>query len=162
MSVQKILEACKSCCFKRPYGSERLIFSSNLLLRDDLRQNLTYDPTVALGVGNYLLCATYRPIIFCLSAKFRLICFSSFWPGLGLPSKGLSYHAKNQLLPNHLRKRTSKSAKYHFATTLQKRPVKITMYLGLDNITKLKFTTNFDRCAILNVLNCLTKNFEPC
>ena len=27
-----------------------------------------------------------------------------FWPGLGLPSKGLSYLAKNQLLPNHLRK----------------------------------------------------------
>ena len=45
---------------------------------------------------------------------------SSFWPGLGLPSKGISYHAKNQLLPNHVRKRTSKSAKYGFATTLQK------------------------------------------
>ena len=25
---------------------------------------------------------------------------------------------------------------------------------------KLKFTTNFDRYAIINVLNCLTKNFE--
>ena len=36
------------------------------------------------------------------------------------------------------------------------------MHLGLDNITKLKFTTNFDRCAILNVLNCLTKNFSRC
>ena len=46
------------------------------------------------------------------------------------------------------------------ATTLQKRPVKITMYLGLDIIIKLKFTTDFDRCAILNVLNFLTKNFE--
>ena len=32
------------------------------------------------------------------------------------------------------------------------------MHLGLD---KLKFTTNFDRCAILNVLNCLTENFMP-
>ena len=36
----------------------------------------------------------------------------SFWPWLGLPSKGQSSHAKNQLLQNHLRKRTSKSAKY--------------------------------------------------
>ena len=33
-------------------------------------------------------------------------------------------------------------------------------YLLLDIITKLKFTTNFDRCAILNVLNYLTKNSE--
>ena len=40
-----------------------------------------------------------------------------------------------------------------------KRRVKITMYLGLDIIIKLKFTTNFDSCAILNVLNCWTKNF---
>ena len=34
------------------------------------------------------------------------------------------------------------------------------MYLGLDIIIKIKFTTIFDRCAILNVLNYLTKNFE--
>ena len=34
------------------------------------------------------------------------------------------------------------------------------MYLGLDIIIKLKFTTNFIRCAILNVLNYLPKNFE--
>ena len=47
------------------------------------------------------------------------------------------------------------------ATTLQKRPVKITLHLGLDNIIKLKFTTSFDRCEILNVLNYLNKNFEP-
>ena len=45
-------------------------------------------------------------------------------------------------------------------TTLQKRPLKITMNLGLDIIIKLKFTTIFDRCAILNVLNYLTENFE--
>ena len=43
----------------------------------------------------------------------------------------------------------------------KKRLVKITMYLGLDNIIKLKVRTDFDKCAILNVLNCLTKNFEP-
>ena len=54
----------------------------------------------------------------------------------------------------------SKSAKYHRPLRYEKRPVKITMYLGLDIIIKLKFTTNFDRCAILNVLNYLTKNFE--
>ena len=33
-------------------------------------------------------------------------------------------------------------------------------FRSLDIIIKLKFTTYFDRCAILNVLNCLTKNFE--
>ena len=37
---------------------------------------------------------------------------------------------------------------------------KITMYLGLDIIIKIKLTTIFDSCAILNVLNYLTKNFE--
>ena len=36
----------------------------------------------------------------------------------------------------------------------------ITMYLGLNIIIKLKFTTIFDRCALLNVLNYLTKDFE--
>ena len=46
------------------------------------------------------------------------------------------------------------------ATTLQKRPVKITMYLGFDMIIKLKFTKIFDRCALLNVLNYLTENFD--
>ena len=44
------------------------------------------------------------------------------------------------------------------ATTVQKRPVKIKMYVGLDIIIRLKFTTIFHRCAILNVLNYLTKN----
>ena len=67
---------------------------------------------------------------------------------LGWPSKGLTYHAKNQLLPNHLRKRTSKRAKYRLPLPYKNRPVKITMYLGLDNIIKLKFPTNFDRCTI--------------
>ena len=56
-------------------------------------------------------------------------------------------------------KKTSKSAKYAFHYA-KKNSVKITMYLGLNIIIKLKFTTNFDRCAILNVLNYLTKNFE--
>ena len=50
--------------------------------------------------------------------------------------------------------------KYHPATSLQKRPAKTAMYLGLDIIIKLKFTTNFDKCAILNVLNYLAKNVE--
>ena len=34
-------------------------------------------------------------------------------------------------------------------------------FKGLDIIIKLKSTTNFDICAILNVLDCLTKSFEP-
>ena len=44
--------------------------------------------------------------------------------------------------------------------SLLKRPVKITMYFGLDIMIKLKFTTNFERCAIFNVLNYLTKNLK--
>ena len=87
--------------------------------------------------------------------------FCDFWPGLGLPRpKAIVVIPKNQPLPKHLRKKTSKSAKhaYHYAT--KERPVKITKYLGLDIIIKIKFTTIFDRCAILNVLNYLTENFE--
>ena len=95
---------------------------------------------------------------------FILFCFTyflSFWPGLGLPRpKAIVVIPQNQPLPKHLRKKTSKSAKHacHYAT--KERPVKITMYLGLDIIIKIKFTTIFDRCATLNVLNYLTKNFE--
>ena len=93
--------------------------------------------------------------------KFQQIHQKRNWPGLGLPRpKAIVVIPKNQPLPKHLRKNTSKSAKHacHYAT--KKRPVKITMYLGLDIIIKIKFTTVFDRCAILNVLNYLTKNFE--
>ena len=84
-----------------------------------------------------------------------------FWPGLGLPRpKAIVVIPQNQPLPKHLRRKTSKSAKHacHYAT--KERPVKITMYLGLDIIIKIKFTRIFDRCAILNVLDYLTKNFE--
>ena len=58
------------------------------------------------------------------------------------------------------KKKKSKSVKYHLPLCYKKRPVKITMYLGLDIIIKLQFTIDFDRCAILNVLNYLTNNFE--
>ena len=84
-----------------------------------------------------------------------------FWPGLGLPRpKAIVVIPKNQPLPKHLRKKTSKSAKHACQYATKERPVIITMYLGLDIIIKIKFTTIFDRCAILNVLNYLTKNFE--
>ena len=43
-------------------------------------------------------------------------------------------------------------------TTLKK---KIHAYLGLNIIMRIKFTTNFDRCAMLIVRKCLTKNSEP-
>ena len=69
-------------------------------------------------------------------------CFCSFWPGLGLPRpKAIVVIPKNQPLPKHLRKKTSESAKHacHYAT--KERPVKITMYLDLDIIIKIKFTT---------------------
>ena len=85
---------------------------------------------------------------------------SGFWPGLGLPSQRtmLSYQKINPC--QTIYETNEIKCKVPPATTLQKRPVKITMYLGLDIISKLKFTTNFDRCAILDVLNYLTKNFE--
>ena len=76
-------------------------------------------------------------------------------------TKGHSCHTKKSTLAKTFtEKKTSKSAKHacHYAT--KERPVKITMYLGLDIIIKIKCTINFDRCAILNVLNYLTKNFE--
>ena len=83
-----------------------------------------------------------------------------FWPGLGLPRpKAIVVIPKHQPLPKHLRKKRVK-VRSTPATTLQKRPAKITVYLGLDIVIKLKITTIFDRCAILNVLNYLTKNFE--
>ena len=86
---------------------------------------------------------------------------SYVWPGLGLPRpKAIVVIPKKSTLAKAFTEKTSKSAKhaYHYAT--KKRPVKITMYLGLDIIIKLKFTTIFDRCAILNVLNYLTKNLS--
>ena len=66
---------------------------------------------------------------------------------------------KINLCQNHLREKTSKSAKYHWPLRYKKRSVELTMHLGLVKIIKLKVTIKFDRCAIINVLNCLTKNF---
>ena len=79
--------------------------------------------------------------------------------GLGLACQGHSCHTKKSTLAKTF---TEKRVEVRStpATTLQKRPFKITMYLGLDIIIKLKFTIIFDRCAILNVQNYLTKNFE--
>ena len=85
----------------------------------------------------------------------------SFWPGLGLPSqRPMVSYQKNKPCQNIYEKKRVKvrSTTCHYA--MKKRPVKITMYLGLDIIISLKFTTDFDRCAILNELNYLTKNFE--
>ena len=79
--------------------------------------------------------------------------------GLGLARPMLSYQKINPC-QNIYEKKTRKSVKYLLPLREEKRPIKITMYLGLDIIIKLKFTTNFDRCAILNILNYLTKNFE--
>ena len=76
--------------------------------------------------------------------------------GLACQAKPIVVIPKINSRQNYLRK-----CKVPLATTLQKRLVKITMHLGLDNVIKFKLTTNFDRCAILNVLNCINKNFEP-
>ena len=83
-----------------------------------------------------------------------------FGLGLACQAKGRSCRTKNQPLPKHFRKKKmSKSAKYRLPLCY-KGPIKITIYLGLDIIIKLKFTTNFYICVILNLLNCLTKSFE--
>ena len=61
--------------------------------------------TLTLGVATYILHATHLLIMLYLSPMFHQICFSSFWPGLGLPSQRpmLSYQ-KKQPLPKYLRK----------------------------------------------------------
>ena len=87
------------------------------------------------------------------------------WPGLGLPSQRrmLSYRKINPCKKKKKKNEKEKRVKVRSTTcqyTTKNKPVKVTMYLGLDTIIKLKFTTDFDRCAILNVLNYLTKNFE--
>ena len=64
------------------------------------------------------------------------------WPGLGLPRpKAIVVIPKNQPLPKHLREKTSKRAKHACQYVTKERPVKITMYLGLNIIIKIKFTT---------------------
>ena len=76
-------------------------------------------------------------------------------------AKGHSCHTKKiNSCQNIYGKKTSKSAKHACRYATKNRPVKITMYLGLDIRIKLKFTTILYRCAILNVLNYLTKKFE--
>ena len=92
-------------------------------------------------------------LVFTEKGKFSFVPIKEktyFWPGLGLPRpKAIVVIPKNQPLPKLLRKKTSKSAKHacHYAT--KERPDRITMYLGLDIIIKIKFTTIFDRCAII-------------
>ena len=81
--------------------------------------------------------------------------------GLGLAcAKAIVVIPKINSCQNHSRKKRVKvrSTACQYAA---KNSVKIPMYLGLENIIKLKFTINFNRRAISNVLNCLTKNFEP-
>ena len=76
-------------------------------------------------------------------------------------AKGHSCHTKKSTLAKTFTEKKRVKVRSTPAITLQKkRPVKVTMYLGLDIIIKIKFTTIFDKCAILNVLNYLTKNFE--
>ena len=56
-------------------------------------------------------------------------------------AKGHSCHTKKSTLAKTFTEKTSKSAKHacHYAT--KERPVKITMYLGLDIIIKIMITT---------------------
>ena len=75
--------------------------------------------------------------------------------GLGLACQAMaivSYQKSTPAKTIYEKKKRVKmrSTAYHYAS---KRSVKITIPLGLDNIIKFKCTTNFDRCAISNVLN---------
>ena len=84
-----------------------------------------------------------------------------FGLGLARQTKGQCCHTRKinpcQNIYGKKRVKVRRTA-CHYAT--KSRSVKRTMYLGLNIIIKLKFTKNFDRCAILNVLNYLTKNLE--
>ena len=80
--------------------------------------------------------------------------------GLACQAKSQCCHTKKSTLAKTVTEKKRVKVRSTPATTLQKRPVKITMYLGFDIIIELKFTTIFDRCAIFNVLNYLTKNVE--
>ena len=83
-----------------------------------------------------------------------------FGLSLACQAKGQCCHTKKSTLAKIFTEKNEKKCEVQPATTLQKRPVKIIMYLGLGIIIMLKLTTDFDGCAILNVLNYLTKNFE--
>ena len=117
------------------------------------------DPVVLTGsYDQYFL---VQLIYFLLTIQKYEIAHEQFlaWAWLGLPRpKAIVVIPKNRPLPNIYGKKRVK-VRSTPATTLQKKII-ITMYLRLDIILKLKFTTIFDRCAILYVLNYLTKNFE--
>ena len=85
-------------------------------------------------------------------------CKFNFFSFLAWLGKAIAVIQKATIAKSFTKKRVKvRSTICHYAT---KRPAKIKMHLGLDIIIKLKFRTTFDRCLILNVLNCLTKNFE--
>ena len=97
--------------------------------------------------------------MFTEARAFSRVTYFLAWAWLA-KANGHSCHTKKSTLAKYLRKKKRvkvRSTTGHYAA--KKRPVKITMYLGLDIIIKLKFTTNFDKCAIFNVLSYLTKNF---
>ena len=59
--------------------------------------------------------------------------------GLGLTcqAKGLNCHTKKSTLAKTFTEKNEQKCKVPLATTLQKRPAKITVYLGVDMIIKL-------------------------
>ena len=105
--------------------------------------------------------------------EIAVIMFSPTYKEIG-PNNNLNSIVKNEHVINKLvfglglawqkkKKRVKvRSTACHYAA--KNRPVQIAMYVSFVIIVKSKlskFTTNFVRCAILNILNCLTKNFEP-
>ena len=83
------------------------------------------------------------------------------WDWLAKP-KGHSSHTKittpSKSFTENKRVKVRSTA-CHYGT--QKRPVKITMYLTLGVIIKLKVTTIVIAVRYFNVPNCLTENLEP-
>ena len=84
--------------------------------------------------------------------------YRNFGLGLACQARGQCCYSKKSALAKIFTEINEQKCKVPPAITLQNRHVKITMYLGLD--IKIEFTRNFDRCAISNLLNCLTKKIE--
>ena len=104
-------------------------------------------------------------------AVFLTIPHFLAWAWLAKP-KAKVFMPNFQPLPKHLRKNPRKSAKYRIPLRRRRRgrrrkkkkknplKIKIHEYFFLTIIFRFKFIINFDRCAMLVVRNCLTKNFE--
>ena len=131
-----------------------MIMYMNILFHDE-NLSMTKGPNTNILMSALYSIQPFKKHLIIGQFNFSSVFLAWAWLAKAI---GHSCHTKNQLLPKPFtgKKRVKvRSSPGHKAT---KRSVEITMHLGLDHIIKLKFTKKIDRCAILNVLNCLTKN----